>query len=249
LKKNITLIITLLAFLTVEVIAATNNQTYLPIVFYRVPPAPSPTLTPSPTPTPTTTPIPEEVIILPVSYVYESSGVMHVVGEVLNNTRFSLYFVEVIVWFYDVFGQEVGSGTTVMEPFNLPAWERGCFIIKMDIPLHWSTYVFDDLIYEFSIPSPGLNILASNWNYSPAFGDYSIDGLVRNDSDQISKSVKVGGTLYNSADVPVGCEYSEVAGYDLSPGQISEFHMNFSGDDRDYMDVDDYRLRITGDLP
>jgi hypothetical protein len=242
LKKIIMLIFTVFALLGVKVIAATNNQTYFPIVFHHLPP------TPSPTPTPTTPPIPEEVTILTVSYAYESGGMMHVVGEVLNNTSLSLYWVEVTVRF-SYFGQEVGSGTTVIEPLNLPAWERGCFIINMDIPPYWTSYGFDDLIYELGNPSTGLNILVSNWDYNPTFGDYSIVGLVHNDGTQISKSVKVSGTLYNSADVPVGCEFSDVASYDLSPGQYSEFHINFPGNDRDYGDVNDYRLRITGDLP
>jgi hypothetical protein len=239
-KRILTLVVLFLVLMGVEVMAASYYQTYLPIVSRQA--------TPTPSPTPTATSFPEAVQILPRSYVYESVGMMHVVGEVLNNTGFSLYFVEVYVRFYDAFGQDVGIGSTVMEPFNLPAWERGCFIINMDVPLEWSTYEFDEPIYESGNSSPNLTILASTWSYDPAFGDYDIFGWVRNDGSQRSYSVGVGGTLYNPADVPVGCEHSFVTDYDLIPGQISDFSLKFSGDNRDYYDVDDYRLRVAGDL-
>jgi hypothetical protein len=80
-------------------------------------------------------------------------------------------------------------------------------------------------------------------------GDYIINGWVRNDGSQLSSSVSVGGTLYNPADVPVGCEDSISNIPDLRPDEISDFTIQFSGDNRDYADVNDYRLRVTGNVP
>ena len=243
----------LLVLIGVGVSASINFQTYLPIVYRQVTPTPTqvpPTATPTQEPpTPTETPFPYGVQFLPIGFVYESGNMIHVVGEVLNNTNESLYGVEVAVTFYNANGYIIDTASTVLTPLNLPEWERGCFSIIMDIPLNWSYYIFDPLIYQISSSSPDLTVNDASVWYDTYSGDYDIIGSVFNGGAQSSLNVSVGGTLYNGIDEPVGCNYYDIDSYVLDPGQLSIFELYYDGLDRDYSDVTDYRLRVTGDLP
>jgi hypothetical protein len=241
--KNIIIIfISLLIIVGVEVIAASTYQTNLPIIFKNP--------LPIQTPTPTSIPIPYGIHILPNSYIYESGGMTNVIGEVLNNTDDSLYNVSVTVEFYNNFGTILGTGSTLLTPLNLPPREQGCFILILyDVLTDWSYYIFDPVGYELGSSNPDLKIIYDLGSYNSTYGDYEITGLASNDGNQSAYSVGVGGTLYNAADVPVGCEYGYLSVPDLEPGQGSDFYLFFSGSNRDYYDVDDYRLRVAGDLP
>jgi hypothetical protein len=134
-----------------------------------------------------------------------------------------------------------------MWPNDLPAWEKGCFKITMGIPPNWSYYQFDTPTYIFSSTSSGLTILGDSGSYNPSSKEYIINGQVRNNGILRSKNVGVSGTLYNASGVPVGCEHSTVNTTNIDPGQSSSFIINFLG--RDYIDVTNYKLRVTGDIP
>lgn len=236
------IVILLLTVIGVEVMAASYYQTYLPIV-YKQP-------TPSPTPEPTATSIPPNgVQILPNSYDYWSGDMMHVVGEVVNNTSESLYYVEVVVNFFDAYGHLVATDSTVLTPLNLPAREKGCFSIILDVPPDWYDYEFEAPTYDIGSSSADLIIFGEAGSYNPSNGDYDITGEVRNDGGQPSNSVSVGGTLYDKYDMPVGCNYIYVDPTDIDPHQISSFALNYWGVNRDYNDVTHYSLRVAGDLP
>jgi hypothetical protein len=129
----------------------------------------------------------------------------------------------------------------------LPAWEKGCFSISMNVPPVWSYYQFEIPTYYISGTSSGLTILNDSGLYKSVNGDYDIVGQVRNDGNQRSTNVGVSGTLYNASGVPVGCNHGNST--DLDPGQISSFAINFLGYYRFYNDVSYYRLRVAGDLP
>ena len=234
-------------------LTTTNSSAFLPFVNKPMPPTPTrtPTRTPTftPTPTPTQTPIPWGVQILPVSYDYVSHNTMHVVGEVLNNTSDPITLVEVAVNFFNAGGGLVGTDFTYLFPLNLPAWEKGCFSISMDVPPNWSYYQFEHPTYYISDTSPDLVIFNDSGQYNSNDGDYDIIGQVRNDGNNISTYVDVGATVYNSNNVPVGCEHAYVNSTDLNPGQISSFSINFWGYYRNYNDVTHYTLRVKGDLP
>ena len=225
-------------------------------------PTPTPTETPTFTPTPTTTPssgryylpivnkpIPYGIQILPNDYNYISHDTLFVIGEVLNNTNDSLTLVNVTVNFFDASGHLVGTKSTFMWPLDFPARQKGCFKISLDVPPNWSYYRFEAPNFNISNTSPGLTIINDNGSYYSPNGDYQVIGQVRNDGNQLSTSVYVGGTLYNASGVPVGCEHAHVNSNNLDPGQISSFDIKFLGYYRDYNDVVNYKLRVAGDLP
>lgn len=243
--KRSVLIFSLLALLTVVGVSASfYGRIYLPITYKQ--PTPSPT---QETPPPTEDPYPHGVQYLPNSFLYESENLLHVVGEVLNDTPNSINSVEVGVTFYNDNGNIQGFGSTLMTPLNLPEYEIGCFDINLDIPPAWSYYDFEPITYFVGTSSPDLIILDHNWMYDVDTGTYTITGQVRNDGSQLSYNVAVGGTLYNNLDEPVGCAYNYVDSFDLNSGEGSYYLLEFPGPNPSYFDVTHYRLRVTGDLP
>jgi hypothetical protein len=188
---------------------------------------------------------PPVVEVLPNSFNYISSNIIYIVGEVLNNTSDSVTSVQVVVNFFDTGGHLVGTKNTYMWPLDLPAREKGCFSISMNVPPSWSYYQFEAPTYGISSTGSGLTIFDDSGLYNSANGYYKIIGQVRNEGNQHPTSVGVSGTLYNVSGVPVGCGHVNSAG--LDPGQISSFGIDFWG--RDYNDVTNYRLRVAGDLP
>jgi uncharacterized repeat protein (TIGR01451 family) len=193
--------------------------------------------------------LPPGVYILPNSSQYVSRNTMFVIGEVLNNTQDSLSLVEVPVSFYDAEGNLVGGSSAYLWPLDLPASEKGCFKIATQVPQNWSYYQLGVPKYTIDLTSLGLAINNDSVVFNPANGDYDIFGQVKNYGDQRSNSVSVSGTLYDSAGVPVGCEYGTVIGNDLDPGQTSGFEINYSGYYRNYKDVAYYKLRVAGQRP
>ena len=188
------------------------------------------------------------VRMLPNSYSYVSHNNQFIIGEISNNTKSTLTWVDIVVNFYDSNGGKIGSSHAYLWPLNLPAWERGCFKISSDI-LSWSYYVLSAPSYTTVNASPGLAILTTSGIYDPTYGDYDITGQVRNNSTLLSKNVGVSGTLYNISGQPVGCDYNYINGKDLNPGQTSSFTINFLGYFRNYYDVTNYKLRVSGELP
>jgi hypothetical protein len=185
------------------------------------------------------------VQVLHNSFYFESDKKIYIIGEVINNTNNSVTSVKVVVNFFDVNGHLVGTNYTYMWPLDLPAWEKGCFSISMQVPANWNYYQFEEPTYSISNTSTNLTIFDVSGLYNQENGSYQIIGQVRNDGNQYPTSVGVSGTLYNAAAVPVGCSHDPKAG--LNPGQVSSFLIYFWW--RDYVDVTNYRLRVAGDLP
>ncbi len=224
----------------------------------------TPTSTNTPTPTPTlppsviyvylpivNRPMPAGVHVYPVSYSYTSHNTLFIIGEVLNNTTNPITWVKVVANLFDADDKFIGTGNNYMWPVDLPALEKGCFNIQIDYetePPPGSYYQFQDLTYNASNTSPGLNII-NNIGILTGDNGYRITGQARNSGNQRSNNVGVSGTLYNVSGVPVGCENAFVESRDLLPGQTSSFQIDFLRYYRDYQDVNNYKLRIAGDLP
>ena len=141
-----------------------------------------------------TKPEPYGVHILASSYSYESHDTLFIIGEVLNNTTENLSLVEVIVDLYDASDRLVGTGTAYLWPLDLPATQRGCFNIAMNIPAGWSYYKFEDSQYYTGTTNSGLTIVSSNGAYDS--GNYNLIGQVWNNGNLTAKNVAVSGTLY-----------------------------------------------------
>jgi hypothetical protein len=193
-------------------------------------------------------PIPPGVHVLPVSYSYVSHDTLFIIGEVFNNTTSPVTLIKVVANLFDADGNYLDTGTAYMWPLDLTSLGKGCFKISMEIPQNWSYYQFQGLTYYPSNTSTGLNIINNIGILNPDNG-YRITGQVRNDGNLRSNNVDVGGTLYNNEGIPIGCEDGDIESGDLLPGQISSFQIDFLSYFRDYQDVNNYQLRVAGDLP
>jgi hypothetical protein len=103
----------------------------------------------------------------------------------------------------------------------MPAWNQGCFKLRMSPPPVFSSYNFKTPEYIVGTTSSGLVIFGDSG--SLINGDYEITGKIRNNGNLLSKNVMVSATLYNSSGVPVDCERTIV---DILPGATSDFKIS-----------------------
>lgn len=203
-------------------------------------------LDPTPTPAATATPLPEGVLVLPNhSHYVNAIDVLHIVGEVVNNTPDALRAIRVAVNLYDGAGTLVGTDLVYTRLDDLPPYDRTCFNLSLAEPSGWERYDFEPVSYwTDGAPLSTLTLLDLSRAYEPIFGGYQIIGLVRNDGPHPVNLVNPVGTLYDAAGTVVGCNSTLVSSIDLSPGQTSSFELNFLG--RDYADVTQDRMQAGG---
>ena len=223
----------------------TNTATSIPTAT-RTPTATTiPSITPIPTATTIPTSVPSGVRILSNhSYYVDTINYLHIVGEVSNNTPDYLRYVEIHVNIFNSSGQLLTTDFAFVQLDSLPAWDKGCFhLIVLDTPANWSYYKFEAPTYWIDgSPPSNLTIFNDSGAYNSTFGWYTIIGQVRNDGTVPITYVQPIGTLYNSTNTVIGCDFTFVNSTDLSPGQTSSFEMYFMG--RDYFDAFSYRLQV-----
>lgn len=242
-RGSISLAVLILSlFFFVEVIAAAGDI-FLPIVYHEFPPTVTPTSTP--------TLIPGGVVVLNNHTSYTTTtGRLHVVGEVQNNTVYNLRNVKVTANFYNASNQLLESRSVFTHMIDLPAGNTTCFHISLDKPKDFSAYEFPSITYQTDgEPLPDLTIFNIIRGTHPLFKYYYITASVFNNKDVRVYQVKPVGTLYDNSKSKkvIGCEFTLVSGYFLDPGESGSFEMYFF--DRDYTDVGDYRLQVDGDIP
>lgn len=227
-------------------IADLTFRMFLPLLYKQEPP-PTPTITPtiSPSPTPTQT-TPPGVYIIPNHTNYVNSiGSLHIVGEIWNNTSNHLRYVKVTVNIFNSNDQLVGTDYTYTYLDSLPAGKKTCFDLFLTEPAGWTKYKFEAPTYwTDGNPLPNLTVSGDSGSYEPTFGWYEILGMVANDHGSTIEYVMPVGTLYNSANKVIGCDFTFVNSTHLNPGQSSSFDLTFL--DRDYYDADHYKIQVDG---
>jgi hypothetical protein len=206
-------------------------------------PTPEPTETPPPGPTPE----PETVYILPNHTHYSEENRLHIVGEVENASTYNLRNVRITANFFNSSGQFLETSFTYTYLNFLPAGEKTCFHLFLDIPVGWDTYEFELSYWADgeALPNLSLSNLSSVYNPIPDLRWYEITGEVTNDEAVSVNNVGLAGTLYNASNDVVGCSFTYIEPSDLAPGQTREFSLTFQG--RDYADVTHDRLQASGD--
>lgn len=232
------IVLVLSLFFFVEAIAAANDV-FFPIVYHDI--KPTPTITPTPTL------IPGGVIVLPNSSAFTTStGTLHVVGEVQNNTVYTLRNVTVTANFYNSSNQWLDTNSELTFMNDLPPGAKTCFNLSLDAPQGWSYYQFDPVTYQTNgEPLPDLTLTNVSGSYNSQFKYYRITGNVRNDENVIVYEIRTVGTVYNISGKVIGCEFDQINS--LNPGSTSSFEINFL--DRDYIDAASYRVQVDGDIP
>lgn len=217
-------------------------RVYLPLVLRSPAPPPEPTPTPEPTDTPP--PTPGVHILDNYSYYVDSSAFLHFFGEVRNNTAQDISLVKIAVNLFDSNARLLATNVGYAELFDLPAGEKTCFHILLEEPEGWAYYEFEDPTYWPTGQSlPNLTVFNDSGAYDSTFGWYKIIGQVRNDHNTRVEFVAPVGTLYNAANMVVGCASTYVNSTHLDPGQVSAFDMTFLWI---YSSVASYRLQVSG---
>jgi hypothetical protein len=200
--------------------------------------------------TPTPTPQPPHVFVLSNDFSFvSSSGSLHVLGEIKNDSPYNLSDVAVKVRLLNRNDNEVASLSDSILLSNLPAGERTCFdILFISPPSNWSKYKFDTPTFDLNgADLPDLSLLNIDSSYDDKTGDYKINGEVHNDESSRVEMVKPVATLYQKKTGKViGCAYDYVDSIYLNAGSQSPFSIDFYG--RKYSDVDSFRIQVDGNI-
>jgi hypothetical protein len=223
------------------VLAAQTNLVFLPLALRGYP------LPPETTPTPTETPPAQGVSILPNhTAALDSSGYLHLWGEVQNATGDHLRYVEINASFYDGSGALLDSEFTNTLLDNVPPGEKACFDLFIEEPAGWATYEFAAPVYwTDGAPLPKLALLNDRGSYDPDLDWYTITGQVRNDQGSRVEYVSPVATYYNAAGRVVGCDFSFLENINLGPGQTGSFELNSSTPLA--AAIKTYRIQISGE--
>lgn len=197
------------------------------------------------TSTPTDTPLPTSAVVIQAnnSWFTDSIGKLHIVGEVLNTGLGNVQSEKMTANIFNSSNQLVGVGSAFTNAFVIPPGVRACFHIYMDQPNSWSYYQLEGTNFTGGTNAPGL--IAFNVSTSTGIaGEPKILGQVRNDGATRANSVIVAGTLYNSSQTVIGCDFAYVSSTNLDAGQTSSFAILFFA--RTYPPIDSYRLQVDG---
>jgi hypothetical protein len=169
-------------------------------------------------------------------------------GEVRNGSPDMVTYVQVPVALLDDVGQVLATDEASVGLFRLAPGEKSCFEVRFENPpASFSSYQLGAPTYEKrDEPLPKVTIYDDQGSYVPTFGDYEIEGKVRNDDSSRAQYVTVIVTLYNTAGTVVDCGVGFPNRRELDPGESSNF--DFFAVGRDFADVASYRLQADADL-
>lgn len=177
------------------------------------------------------------------SHYVGSDGLLHIVGEVLNNTTAYIASVTIAVSLFSSGGHEVETelGFTWLD--NLPSGEKTCFDAALSQTTGWAYYEFAQPSFSQGRPLPNLTILNAAGSILPYMGWYQLTGQVRNEQGTRVDYIACVGTLYNAEGKVVGCDFSPIGS--LQHTETRSFTILFAG--RNYSDVASYRVQADGE--
>jgi hypothetical protein len=182
----------------------------------------------SPVPTESPQPIPTGVAALQFQGVTDyvaPAGTHYVVGEVLNTTESNLWFVQILVTFYDGAGQVIGGGSTYTERSIVEAGSSAPFkLATLDPPPGLASYKlsFD---YQTTDQSPLSVELLDYSSFSDDAGWHHIVGDVRNDHEFAVKFPEIIATYYDASHKVIRVEMALSQLNAIQPGEISPFEV------------------------
>lgn len=189
------------------------------------------------------------IVLLPGDGVYyerdQDMQIVHVVGEVLNNTptTVSKVMVEAVL-------NLKSGGQTTLRGFplvgSLAPGNRACFDLYVMEAKEVESYAIKVLSYGTggSLPS-GVDPVVANAGYNAQNGWYSVEGTINaSDPAVILNDLRAVVTLFDSSGRVLGCEQSYVRTQTEeanSPATFSVLFMN-----RDFSQGSNYSLTVAG---
>lgn len=168
-----------------------------------------------------------EVEILSMNSFVDSVGYLHVVGEVQNNGKNNLAFVEVTATFYDENDKVVGTSFSYTSREILPPSEKSPFeIIQLSNVDKIKKYKVQVSSYYPTTETPfqGLEIL-SHSSYVDSVGYLHVVGEVKNKASTTAHFVEVIATFYDTKGEVVATSFAYTNPENINPGSTAPFEI------------------------
>lgn len=206
---------------------AMNNHVYLPL---------------------TATVYKEAIVLLPGDGVYyerdQDMQIVHVVGEVLNNTptTVSKVMVEAVL-------NLKSGGETTLRGFplvgSLAPGNRACFDLYVMEAKEVESYAVKVLSYGTGGSLPGgVETEVTNAGYDAQNGWYSVEGNLNIAESSVINDLRVVVSLFDSSGRVLGCEQSYVRSQTEEANAPATFSVKFMN--RDFSQGSNYTLAIAG---
>ena len=190
----------------------------------------------------------EAIVLLPGDGVYyerdQDVQIIHVVGEVLNNTPTSVNKVMIEA----VLNLKSGGQTTLRGSAlvgSLAPGNRACFDLYVVEAKEVESYAVQVLSYATGGKVPGGVVPAiSNAGYDAQNGWYMVEGTISTIEPAILNDLRAVVTLFDSSGRVLGCEQSYVRTQTEEANAPATFRILFMN--RDFSQVSNYTLAIAG---
>lgn len=177
-----------------------------------------------------------------LSYREDSTGWLHIVGVLTNNTAQPVKFVKIVASLFDTDDQITGSEFTyALADLLMPAATVPFDLLVTEVP----EYTRYELVLEFDeaddddLAETCFDFEIRDTVGSASFLGYSITGLVENNCDVAVEFIELAGSVYDADGqlIDVGMTFAKLDR--LAAGQSSPFELNFSNADAEAVDTFD----------
>ena len=168
----------------------------------------------------------EHISILSRSHFYDSSGSLHVVGEVKNVGDSSVKHVNVSVVCYDASNNTVAFGSKNVSIDVLLPGQKSPFEIVFEDAHHMSHYEASVSSYETTniMPYRNLKIVSHNSSRDET-GRLHIVGEVENTGNRNATGVEVIAAFYDEMGTLIAMNTTYIAPANLEPSRVGEFEI------------------------
>ncbi len=194
------------------------------------------------------TPYEAPIVLLPGDGVYyerdQDIQIVHVIGEVLNNTPTTINTVMIEA----VLNLKKGGQTTLRgSPLvgSLAPGTQACFDLYVVEPKEVESYAVKVLSYATggSVPG-GVEIAVTNHGYDAQNSWYSVEGTINNADPVILNDLRAVATLFDSSGRVLGCEQSYARTQTEEANAPATFSILFMN--RDFSQGSNFSLAVAG---
>ncbi|MFZ3150937.1 MAG: hypothetical protein WA116_04550 [Anaerolineaceae bacterium] len=177
------------------------------------------------------------------------SEILHIVGEVFNNTGKTIHNVTIMASLFGT-GSSTEIATLQGQPLAgvIPPGQSACFNLHIAKPTNYNSYSLGLPTYQqYTGMLPNLALANVSGGFDEDNDWYYLSGMVRNPSGTLLDNARVVGTLYNRTNFVVGCDQTYASFPEENPFADGSFDLYYL--DRLYSDVASYKLQVVGTAP
>ncbi len=154
-----------------------------------------------------------------------STGSLHLVGAVRNNSSVTYEFVEILVALYRADGAVVRTDFTFATPDTLGPGESGTFdiLVLSPVPVYVSYKIWTDANATTAAPPASQFSVENDSSYVSTSGTLHVVGEVRNSGSSSAQFVEITANFYGAGGALLTTDYTFSDVSVLGPGQDSPF--------------------------